>query len=75
MRYNLGYLWNTASLCSQKTISRRFHLSDAGLFLITANTWWLTPSVIGSDSLFCHACEHADKNLVKSIRMIFLKGS
>jgi hypothetical protein len=36
-RYNLGYLWNTASLCSQKTLSRRFHLGDAGLFLMTAN--------------------------------------
>jgi hypothetical protein len=35
-RYNLGYLWNTASLCSQKTIPR-FQLSDAGLFLIIAN--------------------------------------
>lgn len=33
--YNLGYLWNTAS-DSQKTLLRRFHLSDAG-FLITAN--------------------------------------
>ena len=38
MRYNLGYLWNTASLCSQKTLPRRFHLSDAGLFTITANS-------------------------------------
>ena len=36
-RYNLGYHWNTASLCSQKTLSRRFHRSDAGLFLITTN--------------------------------------
>lgn len=27
----------THSLCSQKTLPRRFHLSDAGLFLITAN--------------------------------------
>ena len=35
MRYNLGYLWNTA-LWSQK-ILRRFHLSDAGLFLVTTN--------------------------------------
>ena len=34
---NLAYLWNTASLCSQKTLPRRFHLSDAGLFLITTN--------------------------------------
>lgn len=32
----LGYLWNTASLCSQKTLPI-FHLSDAGLFLITTN--------------------------------------
>jgi hypothetical protein len=37
MRYKLGYLWNTASLCFQKTIPRRFHLNDAGLFLITTN--------------------------------------
>jgi hypothetical protein len=37
MRYNLSCLWNTASLCSQKILPRRFHLSDAGLFLITAN--------------------------------------
>jgi hypothetical protein len=36
-RYNFGYLWNTASLCSQKTLPRRFHLNDAGFFLITAN--------------------------------------
>jgi hypothetical protein len=36
-RYNLGYLWNTVCLCSQKTLPRRFHLSDAGLFIITAN--------------------------------------
>ena len=35
--YNLGYLWNTASLCFQKTLPRRCHLNDAGLFLITAN--------------------------------------
>jgi hypothetical protein len=34
--YNLGYLWNTASLCIQKTLPR-CHLNDAGLFLITAN--------------------------------------
>jgi hypothetical protein len=37
MRYNLGYLWNTASLCSQKTLPSIFHLSDAGLFLISTN--------------------------------------
>ena len=37
MRYNRGYLWNTASLCFQKILPRRFHLSDAGLFLITVN--------------------------------------
>ena len=42
MRYNLGYLWDTASLCSQKTIPRRFHLSDAGLFLI------IFPSILNS---------------------------
>ena len=36
-RYNLGYLWNTASLCSQKTLPRRCHLNDAGLILITTN--------------------------------------
>jgi hypothetical protein len=35
--YNLGYLWNTASLCFQKTLPRRCHLNDAGLFLISAN--------------------------------------
>jgi hypothetical protein len=35
--YNLGYLWNTASLCFQKTLPRRCHLNDAGIFLITAN--------------------------------------
>jgi hypothetical protein len=34
--YNLGYLWNTASLCSQKTLPW-FHLNDACLFLIAAN--------------------------------------
>ena len=34
--YNLGYLWNTASLCFQKTLPR-CHLDDTGLFLITAN--------------------------------------
>ena len=37
MKYNLGYLWNMASLCSQKTLPRRFHLSNAGIFLITTN--------------------------------------
>ena len=37
MKCNLGHLWNAASLCSQKTVPRRFHLSDAGLFLITTN--------------------------------------
>jgi hypothetical protein len=37
MGYNLDYLWNTPSLCSQKTFPRRFYFSDAGLFLITAN--------------------------------------
>ncbi len=36
-RYNLGYLWNTASCALQKTLPRRCHLNDAGLFLITAN--------------------------------------
>lgn len=36
--YNVGCLWNPASLCSQKTLPRRFHLSVAGLLLITANT-------------------------------------
>ena len=36
-RHNIGYFWNTASLCSQKTLPRRCHLNDAGLFLITAN--------------------------------------
>jgi hypothetical protein len=35
--YNLGYLWNTDSLCFQKTVPRRCHLNDAGLFLITPN--------------------------------------
>jgi hypothetical protein len=35
--YNRGYLWNTASLCFQKTLPRRCHFNDAGLFLITAN--------------------------------------
>ena len=35
--YNLGYLWDTVSLCFQKTLPRRCHLNDAGLFLITAN--------------------------------------
>ena len=33
---NLGYLWNTISLCFQKTLPR-LHLSDADLFLITTN--------------------------------------
>jgi hypothetical protein len=40
-RYNLGYLWNTASLCSQKTFPR-YHLNDACLFLIIAN--FLSPA-------------------------------
>jgi hypothetical protein len=35
MRYNLGYLWNTASLCFQKTLPEDFYFSDAGLFLTT----------------------------------------
>ena len=35
-RYNLGCLWNIASLCAQETLLRRFYFSDAGLFLITA---------------------------------------
>ena len=35
-RYNLRYVWNKTSLCSQKTLPR-FHLSDVGLFLIIAN--------------------------------------
>jgi hypothetical protein len=37
MTYNLGYLWDTASLCSQKTLPKRFYLIDPGLFLITTN--------------------------------------
>ena len=37
MRYNLGYIWTTTSLCSQKILARRFDLSDVGLFIITAN--------------------------------------
>jgi hypothetical protein len=37
MRYNLDYLWNTFSLGSQNTLPRRFHSSNAGLFLVTAN--------------------------------------
>jgi hypothetical protein len=41
--YNLGYLWNTASLCFQKILPRRCHLNDAGLFLITAN--FLAPAI------------------------------
>jgi hypothetical protein len=50
MRYNLGYLWNTASSCSQKTLPRRFHLSDAGIFffykkLFKAGRWWHTPLI------------------------------
>jgi hypothetical protein len=40
--HNLAYLWNTGSLCSQKTFPRRFHLSNAGLFIITTN--FLTPA-------------------------------
>jgi hypothetical protein len=36
-RHKLSYLWNTASLYSQKILPKRFHLSDAGLFLITTN--------------------------------------
>ena len=35
--YSLGFLWNIASACSQKTLHRRFHLSDIGIFLTTAN--------------------------------------
>jgi hypothetical protein len=37
MKYNHDYLWNAASLSSQKTLSRRCHLNNAGLFLVTAN--------------------------------------
>jgi hypothetical protein len=34
--YNLGHFWNIVSLCcSQETLPRRFHLSDASFFLIT----------------------------------------
>ena len=36
-RYNFGYLWNTASLCFQKTLPRRCHLNEASLFLIITN--------------------------------------
>jgi hypothetical protein len=36
------FISDTASLCSQKTLSRRSHLSHAGLFLITTN--FLTPA-------------------------------
>jgi hypothetical protein len=36
-KYNFGHLWKTASVCSQKTLPRRFHLNNAGLFLVTAN--------------------------------------
>lgn len=36
-RWNFGHFWNTASLCSQETLLRRFHLSAAGLFFITTN--------------------------------------
>jgi hypothetical protein len=36
MRYNLGHFCNTASLCSQETHPKRFHLSDASLLLNTA---------------------------------------
>jgi hypothetical protein len=35
MRYNLGYLCNTVFLCFQKTLPRRFHLSDDGLFFLS----------------------------------------
>lgn len=34
-RYNLGHLWNTRS---EETLPRSFHLSNAGLFLIAANS-------------------------------------
>jgi hypothetical protein len=37
MQCNLGNLWTIASLCSQETLPRRFHLNDAGLSLITTN--------------------------------------
>ena len=49
-------LWNTASLCSQKTLPRTFHLSDAGLFffffLMCSPGWPQTcdPSVSASSS-------------------------
>jgi len=36
-KYNLGYLWNTASLWSQKTLPRRFHVNDGSLSLISTN--------------------------------------
>lgn len=37
---NFGYLWTTHLLCSdpEETLPRRFHPSDAGLLLITANS-------------------------------------
>ena len=31
------YLWNIASLCSQKTLPKRFYHSDADLYFITIN--------------------------------------
>lgn len=30
-------LWNTAPSCSQKTLLRKFHLSDVDLFLVHGN--------------------------------------
>lgn len=36
-RYNLGPLWITASGGDSQETLPRFHLSDAGLFLTTAN--------------------------------------
>ena len=38
----LGSLCKTASLCSQKTLPRNFHLSDAGFFIITV--YFLAPA-------------------------------
>ena len=48
------YFWKTASLCSQKTLPRRFHHSDAALFLITTN--FLAPP---NHFLFSHMAEAA----------------
>ena len=54
-RYNFGYLWKTASLSIQKTLTRRFHFSDAGFFFITPNFYLQLTNINRLSSPF-YAC-------------------